>query len=108
MGSSNNTKTEPCACGYNADGKAYCPVDSSTRSNNVMALISNFNTAASGKCNTYNRFDCKRESEDVRAFGNAVKNQHIFYKSVSCASEVLSRQFINFSLITLMLFALLY
>lgn len=55
-----------------------------------------------GKCNTLNRYKCDVGSHgysDYERVKRDLKTIHLFHKSVSCAKDVLSRNFINFNLI---------
>ena len=75
------------------------------------SVANTFDSSLSGKCNSYNRYNCDVDSQSYKSFVNAneeLNTAHLYYDSVSCARDVLSGKFINFSLISLMMYALLF
>lgn len=106
----NKTQTMSCQCGYNADGNSYCPLDYQHAQANEK-ISAQFVASLSGQCHTLNRYNCDVNSNGYQNFVKAqrnAENAHLFYKSVSCAKDVLSRSFINFSVISMMIYALLF
>lgn len=53
-------------------------------------------------CHSYNRFNCYLDDKDLQneIKSNELKtvNAHIFYKSVECATDVLSGSYVKYSL----------
>jgi len=107
----NTTMTKSCECGYNSLGQGYCPIDYENGKKKFDGVANTFDSSLSGKCNSYNRYNCDVDSQSYKSFVNAneeLNTAHLYYDSVSCARDVLSGKFINFSLISLMMYALLF
>lgn len=64
-----------------------------------------------GKCHTLNRYECNVDSKGFTNYRKRLEdfeNAHRFHKSVSCAKDVLSGKFINFSLLSLLVLSFLF
>merc|ERR1711957_941511 len=95
----NTTMTKSCECGYNSLGQGYCPIDYENGKKKFDGVANTFDSSLSGKCKSYKSFVNANEE---------LNTAHLYYDSVSCARDVLSGKFINFSLISLMMYALLF
>ena len=70
-----------------------------------------FVASLEGRCHTLNRYSCDTDSSSYKNYLKTYEDlasAHLFHDSVSCAREVLSGKFISFSLISMILFALLF
>lgn len=101
-----------CECGFNAEGKGYCPVDFNAKTQNIVDdVVEKLRMILNGKCHTLNRYQCDIDSSGYRSYLKSqedFKKAHLFHKSVSCAKDVLSGKFIEFSLITLLILSFLF
>lgn len=64
-----------------------------------------------GKCHTLNRYECNVDSHGFSNYEKRLEdfqNAHRFHKAVDCARDVLSGQFINMSLLSLLALSFLF
>lgn len=74
-------------------------------------LAVKFQSSLDAECNTFNRYNCDVDSLSYKSYVKAnedIETAHLFYDSVECAKDVLSGKFISFSLISMMLYSLLF
>ena len=104
---------KPCGCGFNAEGKGYCPKFHDYKTSEWTKYTEAVRSKADNSCHTLNRYSCYLEdtSNDnaIKKFANTVTNAHLFYKAVECAEKVLSSDIlrINFIMLSSIIFALL-
>lgn len=98
----NEEVTMDCLCGFNAEGKSYCPLDHFENSKAWADLYVSLRKAFDNECHTRNRFSCPESS-----FGDVLKKRKLvdvqYYKAVDCAESVLNSAIlrVSFSLIIL-------
>jgi hypothetical protein len=74
-------------------------------------LNTRFVASLDGRCHTLNRYSCDVDSTGYKNYLKTFKDlasAHLYHDSVSCARDVLSGKFISFSLISMILYALLF
>jgi hypothetical protein len=114
--------TRECKCGFNTEGKAYCPIDNYHCNffmfifmfilfffnilflfylvkSKFINLIRKYIALFTNKnCNSYNRYNCDvsltalKEIENIK---DEINNHHLYYKSPSCANSVLQGNKLN-------------
>ena len=84
--------TLPCECGYNEEGKGYCPTDHAINTEAWEKYFKIMKLKFDNECHTYSRFNCYKNEEDfiglVKECENELKMGHRYHKSVECASKV--------------------
>ena len=86
-----------CPCGYNSEGKGYCPhfheYWKDEREEYYEILKDNYDN----ECHTDNRYNCylKNKEEKENELKNKIVNGHLFYNSVPCANKVLDGDYLN-------------
>lgn len=83
-----------CECGFNAEGKGYCPKFHDYKTSERKKYQEAVRSKADNSCHTSNRYSCYLEdtSNDnaIKKFENTVEKAHLFYKAVGCAEKVLA------------------
>ena len=101
--------SKKCLCGYNEEGKGYCPYATSVKQN--FEKISNANKLFKdgSSCHTINRFDCNDFSRSPSYLTDRANGDVRFYNSPSCAINVLlSGNYVSVSLLGLILLSFLF
>jgi len=101
--------TAKCQCGYNADGKGYCPLPNGVNVKDWQNAVKNFGSKAKNKCHSVSRFDCYLAKKDTGLVGKEkidmkkTSQAHLYYNAVPCAADVLSSSYISFSIAALIM-----
>lgn len=92
-----NVKLEkPCVCGYNAEGKGYCPYDFASQPSRYTNVGNAWRNALDNKCHTTSRFKCP-ESDLTEVAAKGLEQQVAYHKAVDCARAVLSSGYLAIS-----------
>jgi len=91
-----------CQCGYNDKGQGYCPVATAYKQTEFRARHKTVTSMYKNACHTLNKFRCPAEAGDklegqLVVDGHKTVSAHLYYNAVSCAYDVLSSSYINFS-----------
>jgi hypothetical protein len=100
-------KNKPCACGYNADGKGYCPLGTNKREELLTKAYGKLASLFKNTCHTLRRSFCYEKASTAQGFALDFVNfdkAHLLHNAVSCADAVLSGNFVNFSTIAVVIF----
>jgi hypothetical protein len=101
------TVSKPCPCGYNADGQGYCPLGYNKRDSDYTSYYTKLAATYSSDCHTLSRKNCYKAGDDTNnklaATWGTLGNEHLFYKSVDCAHDVLSGNYVSVSMIMISL-----
>jgi hypothetical protein len=105
----NTTLSQECVCGYNADGKGWCPVGYNKRSDKYTNLYTKKAASFSADCHTLSRAACYKLDDDkkkeITSLGRALQNEHVYYGAVDCAAVVFGAG--SFASFSMMMFLLL-
>jgi hypothetical protein len=104
--SKGDKQTKKCQCGFNADGKGYCPYETTDATKSIWGdVVSAQNSILNNNCHTKNRGSCPEMS--TSSYGSAMHKQNVrFVNPVSCANDVLSAKYIALSFFGLIAAAL--
>ena len=96
-------RAEDCECGYNAEGKAYCPKFHNYKRDEWKKYYQAIKKSYDNKCHSLNRGSCYIKNEnldkEISYYRNTLEHAHLFHNSVSCAEAVLASGYLKFSLI---------
>jgi len=96
---------EKCACGFNANRNAYCPIDDTKRVDQWNDYRSSVAKTFDNNCHSFSRNDCYKNDQklfkNTRVAMRDSKTYHLLVDPVSCAKDLLSSSFINFSMVLL-------
>jgi len=96
------TSVQTCGCGYNADGKGYCPLASGSKNDVFKKSFKKLSSQFKNDCHSKARFSCynipSTIQNDVADAIHQTFNAHLFVDAVKCASDVLGSAYINLSI----------
>jgi hypothetical protein len=100
---------EDCACGFNAEGKGYCPLGYNKRENDLTIAFNKLANSFKNNCHSLSRANCYEQSNssDVISFNQEIKKftkAHLLHGAVPCADAVLGGNFVSFSMMIVALF----
>lgn len=97
--------SEPCLCGFNKDGKAYCPISDDDNIKEAEGYRTKFAEYADNKCHTLNRFKCPTAGNKMLFSYNhnyhTSAQYHLYNGAVECAEQVLDSAYIGYNIIFL-------
>jgi hypothetical protein len=99
-----------CACGYNADGKGYCPLGYNKREELLTKTYAKMASLFKNTCHTLSRAYCYQKTGTAQGFALELMNfekAHLLHNAVPCADSVLSGNLVSFSAMIVVLFILL-
>lgn len=91
-----------CVCGYNSNGKSYCPLDHFENSKVWVDYYVSLRNSFNNECHTKNRFYCKESSFDDSLTKRKL-TQVQYHKAVECAESVLVSSMLRISLSAILL-----
>lgn len=100
-----------CECGYNAEGKGYCPISHDhDGGKNWGKFYSISKELADNSCHTLSRFNCyknngSKKMDEYKYYYNTYVRSNLFHNSVSDAEVVLSGGFIKYSFLGVLILA---
>ena len=109
---SKNAITKTCECGYNSEGKGYCPKAHDKNKDEWIEYYQLKKKLLDNSCHSKNRFNCYDYHQGTKDKINIKKNSleygHLFYNAVKNAEKILSDNYISHSFISyiLLLFCL--
>jgi hypothetical protein len=78
-----------CACGYNGNGKGYCPVPIKSRDTAYADFFNKKIGMFSADCHTMSRDNCyKFDTTDLKKTVNNLGTEHVFKDALDCAKAV--------------------
>ena len=96
-------RAEDCECGYNADGKAYCPKFHNYKRDEWKKYYQAIKKSYDNQCHSLNRGSCYIKNanldKEISYYRNTLEHAHLFHNSVPCAEAVLASGYLKFSLI---------
>ena len=96
-------RAEKCECGYNADGKAYCPKFHNYKPNEWEKYYNALKQSYDNNCHTLSRGSCYIKNEklekEISHYKNTLEHAHLYHNAVPCAETVLSSKYLHISLI---------
>jgi hypothetical protein len=107
----NDEEKKNCVCGYNADGKGYCPLGSNKREELLTKAYVNLASLFENTCHTDNRAYCYQKTSKTQGYAREIVNfekAHLFHNAVPCADAVLSGNFLSFSTMAVVIFISLF
>jgi hypothetical protein len=98
---------EDCACGYNADGKGYCPLGFNKREKLLIDTYGKMASLFKNTCHTLSRAFCYQKSGTAHGFALDFINfnkAHLLHNAITCADAILRGNFVSFSTMAVVLF----
>ncbi|MCQ2818571.1 MAG: hypothetical protein MJ252_14985 [archaeon] len=79
-----------CGCGFNSEGKGYCPKMHDHKKDKWNEYFNLKKESFNNNCHTLNRYKCEnKNSQKIKNLEIELINEHLYYKSVDCAKEVI-------------------
>ena len=83
----------PCGCGYNAEGKGYCPVPNKYNEDDWFERVKIQAEQTNNKCHSINRFKCYltdtiEEYKRTRTTATKTIEAHLFHNAPPCVYQV--------------------
>ena len=104
---SKNVITKTCECGYNSEGKGYCPKAHDKSKDEWIEYYQLKKKLLDNSCHSNNRFNCYDYHQGTKDKINIKKNSleygHLFYNAVKNAEKILSNNYISHSFISYIL-----
>ena len=102
-----------CVCGFNKDGKSFCPLPHTVNVDDWKKYFKLKNKQKDNSCHTVRRNDCNDEMSDsdlndLRYYQRKTERAHLFYGSSNCIIEILNSGFIKANIILLIVLFYLY
>jgi hypothetical protein len=98
--------TKPCACGFNSDGKGYCPLGFNKREELLTKAYTKMASLFKNTCHSVSRAFCYQKTGTAQGFALDFINfdkAHLLHNAVPCADSVLSGNFVSFSTMAVVL-----
>jgi hypothetical protein len=99
-------RKEECGCGFNADGKGYCPLGVNKREDKLKVYFSKAASTFKNTCHSLQRAGCYQYEYAVEGFPADLEKfsfAHIYHNAVPCARAVLGGNFMNLSMVAIAL-----
>ena len=83
----------PCKCGYNEEGKGYCPIPHSVDNEQWVKMMNIKRLLVDNECHSKSRYNCYLNDKDIKKVNrhaiDDLEKGNLFYKAVDCARKVL-------------------
>ena len=83
----------PCKCGYNEEGKGYCPIPHSVENEQWVKMMNIKRLLVDNECHSKSRYNCYLNDKELKKVNrhaiDDLEKGNVFYKAVGCAKKVL-------------------
>ena len=96
-------ETALCTCGYNDNGKAYCPLPQTQNTKDWKKYYSAKNKLLDNDCHTLRRKDCSdeisaKQMDELYYYERKTIKAHLFKDASDCVIEILNTNYLKFNI----------